>query len=112
MLAGLLAGCSHGSPARAPDPPALPASTTATAVAPRFAGAARAACLTDLTTVQTAADAYSTLKGAHPASVAALVSAGFLKEAPAATMYTIVVHPDGTVTGDLSGGAVTTDCSA
>jgi prepilin-type N-terminal cleavage/methylation domain-containing protein len=45
--------------------------------------AATAACNADVKTVSVAADAYDASTGAYPASVAVMVTAAFLKSAPA-----------------------------
>jgi general secretion pathway protein G len=74
-----------------------------------------AACRADMKTVQTAAEAHRAQVGTYAASIATLVTAGYLKAAPPTTTYTIVYSqngPDGlpntvddaTVTGTINAG--------
>jgi general secretion pathway protein G len=72
------------------------------------------ACKSDVKVVETAAEAAyaGSSPHAYPATIAAMVP-GLLKEAPSSTDYTITyTAATGTVTGDLTGGAATTNCSA
>lgn len=59
-----------------------------TGVAKFRSDAATAACKADVSTVAVAADAYDASVGTYPADVATLVTAGYLKTAPAAGAYT------------------------
>ena len=61
-----------------------------------------AACKTDLKTVESASEAYYAKTGGYAATVDALVTAKYLKEAPNSTKYTI--------TYDNLTGAVTGNC--
>ena len=68
-----------------------------------------AACKADISTAETAVEAYYAQKGSYPASLAALVP-GFLHSAPADVDYNATTHA---VTGkDNSGAAGGNDCSA
>ena len=49
--------------------------------------AQKAACKADLATVSVAADAFGVSTGAYPASVDAMVTAGYLKSAPTGGTY-------------------------
>jgi general secretion pathway protein G len=78
-----------------------------------------AACKADVKNVEVASEAFYAKSNprAYAGSVAALVTAGYLKEAPPTADYTITYTPGAggaapTITGDLVGGATTTDCSA
>jgi prepilin-type N-terminal cleavage/methylation domain-containing protein len=57
-----------------------------------------AACKADMKNVEIADEAYFAKTGAHAADTAALVTAGYLKEAPNSTKYTVTVA-GGVVTG-------------
>jgi general secretion pathway protein G len=73
-----------------------------------------AACKADLKTVESSLEAYRAQVGAYPAANdwAALTGGGYLKNAPTATTYAITFTAAGVVSGDITGGAVTTNCSA
>jgi general secretion pathway protein G len=72
-----------------------------------------AACKADLKAVEVAVEAYRAKNEAYPADLNALLGGQFLREVPSNTEYTITYVPaTGVVTGDLAGGAVTTNCSA
>jgi general secretion pathway protein G len=58
-----------------------------------------AACKTDKKSIEVASEAYFAKTGAHAATVAAMVTADYLKEAPSSTKYTIVYDP---ATGDVT----------
>ena len=75
----------------------------------------QAACNADVKNVEVASEAYYAKQAtpAYATSVAVLVSSKYLREAPGDTKYHIGYDPaTGTVTGDLDGGTVSTDCSA
>ena len=75
----------------------------------------QAACKADVKNVEVASEAYyaKQVVPAYAADIATLVSSKYLREAPQDTKYHIhYTAADGSVTGDLEGGAVTTDCSA
>jgi general secretion pathway protein G len=81
----------------------------------------KSACKTDLKSVETAAEAYKTKTGAYPAdtatpaetAMAKLVAGKYLKAAPVSDDYTIsLASGTGAVSGDLTGGSTTTNCSA
>jgi general secretion pathway protein G len=63
-----------------------------------------AACKADMKNVEIAEEAMFARTGAHAASTAALVGAGYLKEEPKSDKYTVTVA-GGVVTGTLTGGA-------
>ena len=69
----------------------------------------KAACNTDLQTVQSASDAYYAKNNAYTASLATLVSDGELRTAPATTYYTIAVSA---TTGAASVTTPSAGCSA
>lgn len=70
------------------------------------------ACKSDMKSVEVASEAYYAKNGSYAANIAALVTAGFLRQAPSSTNYTIsYTSATGAVTGDLTGGTTTTDCS-
>ena len=70
-----------------------------------------AACKADVKNVEVAGEAYFAKNGSYAGTVLALQTAGFLKEVPTSTKYS-VTYAAGTAAGDLTGGAVSTDCSA
>ena len=80
----------------------------------------QAACKADLKNTEVASEAYYAKQTvpAYAASIDVLVTSKYLREAPPtgalpSDKYAIAYNPaDGTVTGDLTGGAVTTNCSA
>jgi general secretion pathway protein G len=78
-----------------------------------------AACKADVKNVEVASEAFyaKSPTGAWAANIAALQAANYLKQVPTSTKYTVNYTPgtattESTVTGDITGGAVTTDCSA
>jgi prepilin-type N-terminal cleavage/methylation domain-containing protein len=82
------------------------------------------ACKAAMKTTEVAVETYRANTGNLPNDVdTVLVTAGYLREKPSTTKYTITYSKngpdgvpgtgdDGSVTGDLTGGATTTDCSA
>ena len=70
------------------------------------------ACKADLKQIRTAQTAYFAKNNAYAASVSALQSAGYIQDVPSSANYTIATSTSGVVTGDINGGATTTDCSA
>lgn len=73
----------------------------------------KSACKSDVKSVETAAEAYYAKNGSYAADMTAMKTAGFLKTVPSSTDYAITyTAATGAVSGDLTGGAVTTDCSA
>ena len=75
----------------------------------------QAACKADVKNVEVASEAYYAKQviPAYAPDIATLVSTKYLREAPTSAKYTITyTAADGSVTGDIAGGAVTTDCSA
>ncbi|HEU5111269.1 MAG TPA: prepilin-type N-terminal cleavage/methylation domain-containing protein [Micromonosporaceae bacterium] len=67
-----------------------------------------AACKSDVTTVEVAVEAYRAKTGTYPATMAALVTAGYMKSVPSSTEYfvTLTVNnaatpPSASVTGNL-----------
>ena len=85
---------------------------------------AKNACKTDLKSVEAAAQAYRTKNTGYATSMTALRDGGFIRSVPNSTDYLITythtpaaagppaVAEGFTVTGDLTGGSTTTDCSA
>jgi general secretion pathway protein G len=75
----------------------------------------KSACKADVKTVNTAAEAYKAKKGSFPTQ-AQLTAAGadqVMKSYPSSSEYTIAYNATtGVATGDITGGAATTDCSA
>jgi general secretion pathway protein G len=77
-----------------------------------------AACKADLKTVQAALEAHRAQNNNYAADLPTLVTGGYLKSVPPTGAYTITYTPSGTpptsytLTGDINGGATTTDCSA
>jgi type II secretion system protein G len=73
-----------------------------------------AACKADFKTVESALEAHRAQVGAYPAAndFAALVTGGYLRAAPSSAEYAISFTAAGVVSGDRTGGAATTDCSA
>lgn len=91
------------------------------------------ACKTDVKSVETAAEAYRASKNSYAADTAALKTGGYLREEPSDDEYTVTydvttatttttsgtppantntnTDTGFTVTGDLKGGTVQTDCS-
>jgi prepilin-type N-terminal cleavage/methylation domain-containing protein len=66
-----------------------------------------AACKTDVKSVEVASEAFyaKSPTGARAADIAAMVTAGYLKEEPSSTKYTIAYHSTtGAVTGTLAAG--------
>ena len=68
-----------------------------------------AACKSDAKNVEVAAEAYYAKNGTWAANPGALVTAGYLKQAPNSTKYSITYTPgsgtsEGTVTGAITGG--------
>ncbi len=58
----------------------------------------QSACKADVSSVETASEAYYAKNGSYAASIAALVTAKFLREAPSSTNYTITyTASDGSV---------------
>jgi general secretion pathway protein G len=80
----------------------------------------QAACKADMKNVEVASEAYYAKQTvpAYAANIGVLVTSKYLREAPPdgtnpADKYAIGYNAaDGTVTGDITGGAVTTNCSA
>jgi general secretion pathway protein G len=75
----------------------------------------KSACKSDLKSVEVAVEAYYAKNGSYPAAIGDLTAAPdkFLRAAPAGSGYTITLGAsNGAVSGDLTGGAATTDCSA
>jgi prepilin-type N-terminal cleavage/methylation domain-containing protein len=80
----------------------------------------QAACKADMKNVEVASEAYYAKQTvpAYAADIATLVSTKYLREAPPdgtkpGDKYKIGYNSaDGSVTGDITGGAVTADCSA
>jgi general secretion pathway protein G len=70
-----------------------------------------AACKSDMKNVEVASEAYYAKNNStYATNIAALVSAGYLKEAPSTSKYTITYTPgsgttQATVTGTINGGA-------
>jgi prepilin-type N-terminal cleavage/methylation domain-containing protein len=66
----------------------------------------KSACKADVTTVQTASDAYYAQNSAYAASIAALKTAGLLRQLPATgNGYTVAYSStDGAVTGGTGSG--------
>jgi type II secretion system protein G len=82
---------------------------------------AKASCKSDVKNVEVAVEAYFAQNGTYPLTPAAAQAAvvpAFLHDWPNSTNYAITYAYVGgppatfTVTGDLTGGAATTDCSA
>jgi hypothetical protein len=78
-----LTACSGSGARPAPATPAPAASTTPVTFGGIPGSAERQACHGDVEAVQAASDAYAAQNGRPAASVAALVAAGLLREAPA-----------------------------
>jgi prepilin-type N-terminal cleavage/methylation domain-containing protein len=67
----------------------------------------QAACKADVKNVEVASEAFYAKQAtpAYAASIAALVTAGYLRQAPASTKYTVAYDPaTGGATGTLAGG--------
>ena len=73
-----------------------------------------AACNADKRSVESALEAYRAQEGNYPAAndFGALTTGGYLRSAPASAEYTISFTAAGVVSGDITGGAATIDCSA
>jgi general secretion pathway protein G len=71
-----------------------------------------AACKSDVTTVESAVEAFYAKNGAYPADMAALLAGKYLKSAPSTTSgYSVTLGAGGVVTSDLDGaGAGTAAC--
>ena len=69
----------------------------------------KAACNTDVQTVQAASDAYYSKNGSYTGTVATLVTDGELRSAPSSSSYTIVVS---STTGAASVSVPAGGCSA
>jgi prepilin-type N-terminal cleavage/methylation domain-containing protein len=59
--------------------------------------AAQAACQTDTKTVETAVEAFKAEQTAYPATLAAIITAGYLRDAPSSTHYSVDVDNVGGV---------------
>jgi prepilin-type N-terminal cleavage/methylation domain-containing protein len=71
--------------------------------------AASAACQTDTKTVETAVEAYKAEVTTYPASMNAIITAGYLRDAPSSTHYTVDVdNAKGGVIVTPTGGSATT----
>ena len=67
--------------------------------------AASASCQSDVKTVETAQEANKAQTGSYAATVAALVTAGYMREAPSNSKYTITTAVAGSVTVAAAGGS-------
>ncbi len=69
-----------------------------------------AACKADMKTVESASEAYRAQNGSYAATIAVLVSSGYLKSPPLTTNYTVTYTvaagppQTATVTGAINGG--------
>jgi prepilin-type N-terminal cleavage/methylation domain-containing protein len=71
--------------------------------------AAAAACQTDTKTVETAVEAYKAEVTTYPADMASIIKAGYLRDAPSSTHYTVDVdNAKGGVIVTPTGGSATT----
>jgi prepilin-type N-terminal cleavage/methylation domain-containing protein len=71
--------------------------------------AAAAACQTDTKTVETAVEAYKAEVTTYPADMASIIKAGYLRDAPSSTHYTVDVdNAKGGVIVTPTGGTATT----
>jgi prepilin-type N-terminal cleavage/methylation domain-containing protein len=72
--------------------------------------AAAAACQTDTKTVETAVEAYKAEVTTYPADMASIIKAGYLRDAPSSTHYTVDVDnaKGGVIVTPLPSGTATT----
>ena len=66
----------------------------------------KAACNTDIQTVQAASDAYYAANTTYAATPAALVTAGYLRSAPSNSSYTLSISAAGAVTSSPACSAI------